>query len=124
MKIYADNAATTKMSRTAIDTMVKYMENTYGNPSSLYMIGQEAKEALEEARETVAKVINAEPREVLGRLFGEKKYVVEPPNYAAMANKYLIATTFHQRIKAGRCLYCGSPLYLNKCSECGHVWKI
>ena len=65
MKIYADNAATTKMSRTAIDTMVKYMEETYGNPSSLYMIGQEAKEALEEARETVAKVINAEPREIL-----------------------------------------------------------
>ena len=65
MKIYADNAATTKMSRTAIDTMLKYMEDTYGNPSSLYMIGQEAKEALEEARETVAKVINAEPREIL-----------------------------------------------------------
>ena len=65
MKIYADNAATTKMSRTAIDTMVKYMEDTYGNPSSLYMIGQEAKEALEEAREMVAKVINAEPREIL-----------------------------------------------------------
>ena len=65
MKIYADNAATTKMSRTAIDTMVKYMEDTYGNPSSLYMIGQEAKEALEEARETVANVINAEPREIL-----------------------------------------------------------
>ena len=65
MKIYADNAATTKMSRTAIDTMVKYMEATYGNPSSLYMIGQEAKEALEDARETVARVINAEPREIL-----------------------------------------------------------
>ena len=65
MKIYADNAATTKMSRTAIDTMVRYMEETYGNPSSLYIIGQEAKEALEEARETVAKVINAEPREII-----------------------------------------------------------
>ena len=52
MKVYADNAATTKMSRTAIDAMVSYMENQYGNPSSLYTIGQEAKEALEqEARE-------------------------------------------------------------------------
>ncbi len=68
--------------------------------------------------------INADPGEVLSTLFGEKKYVVEPVIYADMANKYLIATTFHQRIKAGRCLYCGSPLYLNKCSECGHVWKI
>ena len=65
MKVYADNAATTKMSRTAIDTMVKYMEETYGNPSSLYMIGQKAKEALEEARTDVAEVINASPREII-----------------------------------------------------------
>ena len=65
MNIYADNAATTKMSRTAIDTMIRYMEETYGNPSSLYSIGQRAKEALEEARETVAGVINAEPREII-----------------------------------------------------------
>ena len=65
MKIYADNAATTRMSRTAIDAMIPYMENVYGNPSSLYSIGQEAKEALEQAREDVAAVINAEPREIL-----------------------------------------------------------
>ena len=65
MKIYADNAATTRMSRTAIDAMIPYMENVYGNPSSLYSIGQEAKEALEEARADVAAVINADPKEIL-----------------------------------------------------------
>ena len=65
MKIYADNAATTKMSRTAADTMVSILENVYGNPSSLYSIGQEAKEVLERAREDVAAVIGAEPREIL-----------------------------------------------------------
>ena len=65
MKIYADNAATTKMSRTAIRTMIPYMEEIYGNPSSLYTIGQQAKEALEEARSQVAKVINADPKEIL-----------------------------------------------------------
>lgn len=65
MKIYADNAATTKMSRTAIDAMIPYMENVYGNPSSLYTIGQEAKEALDQAREQVAAVINADPKEIL-----------------------------------------------------------
>jgi len=64
MKIYADNAATTKMSRTAIDAMIPYMEKIYGNPSSLYEIGQRAKEALEEARTEVAAAINAEPREI------------------------------------------------------------
>lgn len=65
MKIYADNAATTRMSRAAIDTLIDYTENWYGNPSSLYTIGQEAKEKLEEARAAVAEIINAQPREVL-----------------------------------------------------------
>ena len=64
MQIYADNAATTKMSRTAIDAMLRCMEADYGNPSSLYTIGQQAKEALERARSDVAAVINAEPREI------------------------------------------------------------
>lgn len=64
MKIYADNAATTRMSRTAIDAMIPYMEDIYGNPSSLYQIGQRAKEALEEAREQIAAMINASPREI------------------------------------------------------------
>ncbi len=65
MKIYADNAATTKMSRAAIDTLIDYTVNWYGNPSSLYTIGQEAKDKLEEARATVAGIINAQPGEVL-----------------------------------------------------------
>lgn len=65
MRIYADNAATTKMSRTAIDTMIPYMEEGYGNPSSLYVLGQQAKEALDEARATIASVINADPSEIL-----------------------------------------------------------
>ena len=65
MRIYADNAATTKMSRTAIDAMMHCMEEEFGNPSSLYSIGQQAKEVLEQAREDVAAVIHAEPREIL-----------------------------------------------------------
>ncbi|MBQ7736685.1 MAG: cysteine desulfurase [Oscillospiraceae bacterium] len=65
MKIYADNAATTPMSRTAIDAMTRCMEEQYGNPSSLYSLGQEAKEILERAREDVAGVIGAEPREIV-----------------------------------------------------------
>ena len=63
--IYADNAATTKMSRAAIDTMVSVMNENYGNPSSLYTIGQKAKEILEEARGDVASVIGADAREIL-----------------------------------------------------------
>ena len=64
MNIYADNAATTKMSKAAIETMTEYMNTYFGNPSSLYMIGQKAKEKLEEARIEIAKIINAEPREI------------------------------------------------------------
>lgn len=59
MKIYADNAATTKMSRTAIDAMIPYMESVYGNPSSLYEIGQDAREALEDARRRTAALIGS-----------------------------------------------------------------
>ena len=65
MKIYADNAATTKMSDTAVAVMLDYMKDHYGNPSSLYMIGQEAKEKLEQARSDTAEIINAEPREII-----------------------------------------------------------
>ncbi len=62
--IYADNAATTKMSRTAIEAMLPYMDDIYGNPSSLYSFGQKAKEALENARERIAACLCCEPREI------------------------------------------------------------
>ena len=65
MKIYADNAATTKMSEAAITAMTDCMRNWYGNPSSLYKIGQDAKDRLEEAREEIARIINAQPREII-----------------------------------------------------------
>ena len=64
-RIYVDNAATTRMSRTAIEAMTPYLEESYGNPSSLYSFGQQAKEALESARETIAKCIGAQPREII-----------------------------------------------------------
>ena len=63
--IYADNAATTKMSKTAVDAMMSVITENYGNPSSLYSIGQRAKEILEEARATVAAAIGARPQEIL-----------------------------------------------------------
>ena len=64
MQVYADNAATTKMSKTAISAMTDYFENIYANPSSLHTAGQEAKEALEDARARVAACLGAEPREI------------------------------------------------------------
>ena len=64
MMIYADNAATTKVSRTAIEAMIPCLEEQYGNPSSLYSLGQRAKEILEEARAKIAAAIGAEPAEI------------------------------------------------------------
>ena len=64
MNIYADHAATTAMSPAAIEAMTRCMREEYGNPSSLYRIGQRAKETLEKAREEIAAVINADPREI------------------------------------------------------------
>ena len=63
--IYADNAATTKMSAAAIETMIFHMNETYGNPSSLYETGQKAKTVIEDARADIAEVIGADPREIL-----------------------------------------------------------
>ena len=64
MMIYADNAATTKVSRAAIEAMIPCLEEQYGNPSSLYTLGQRAKEILEEARAKIAAAIGAEPNEI------------------------------------------------------------
>ena len=63
--IYADNAATTKMSEAAINTMTSLMNESWGNPSSLYAHGQKAKEVLEKAREDIAGVIGAQSREII-----------------------------------------------------------
>jgi cysteine desulfurase len=64
MRIYADNAATTEMDSRVIDEMVFYMKNVYGNPSSLYTIGQRSKELLETARERIAQHLGSNPSEV------------------------------------------------------------
>ncbi|MBO4276893.1 MAG: cysteine desulfurase NifS [Clostridia bacterium] len=65
MRIYADNAATTAMSKSAIAAMMPFLDEYYGNPSSLYTAGQKAKEALETARADIARCIGAEPREII-----------------------------------------------------------
>ena len=62
--VYADNAATTALSRHALDAMLPYMTEKYGNPSSLYSVGREAHRGLDEARQKVAAAIGAEPEEI------------------------------------------------------------
>ena len=62
--VYADNAATTKMSRHAIEAMLPYMDQVFGNPSSLHTTGQRANEALTAAREQIAALLGASPKEI------------------------------------------------------------
>ena len=64
-RIYADNAATTRMSCAAIKAMTPYFDRIYGNPSSLHTVGQEANEALSDARERIAAILGCEPREII-----------------------------------------------------------
>lgn len=64
MNIYADHAATTRMSQTAIDAMLPYMSQCYGNPSSLHTVGQKANEALTQARERIAACLGCDAREI------------------------------------------------------------
>lgn len=63
--IYADNAATTKLSKVALDAMMPYLTEQYGNPSSLHTVGQLAKEALFSARKTMAECLNCDPKEII-----------------------------------------------------------
>lgn len=65
MNVYADNAATTKMSRTAVNAMLPYLDRIYGNPSSLHSAGRRASEALFAARQTVAAALGCEAREII-----------------------------------------------------------
>ena len=65
MKIYADNAATTRMSKKAIDAMLPYLDEVYGNPSSLHSVGQRAKEALTSARERMAACLGCDAEDII-----------------------------------------------------------
>ena len=98
MRVYADNAATTKMSRHAIDAMVPYLENIYGNPSSLHTLGQEAKEALEDARARVAKCLGCEAKEIIftsGGSEADNQAIISAARYGARKNKkHIISTAF------------------------------
>ncbi|MBR3184704.1 MAG: cysteine desulfurase NifS [Oscillospiraceae bacterium] len=98
MFVYADNAATTCVSRAAVDAMLPYLLEDYGNPSSLYAFGQKAQEALQEARETVAKCIGATPREIYftsGGSEADNQAIVSAARVGARhGKKHLISTKF------------------------------
>ena len=98
MRVYADNAATTKMSRVAIDAMVPYLQSVYGNPSSLHSLGQEAKEALENARERIANCLGCEPREIIftsGGSEADNQAIISAARLGARKNKrHIISTAF------------------------------
>ena len=98
MTIYADNAATTKMSRTAIDAMLPYMETYYGNPSSLHSVGQKAAEALQSARERIAACLGCQPREITftsGGSEADNQALLSAAKLGARkGKKHIISTTF------------------------------
>ena len=98
MQVYADNAATTRMHQTAIDTMTYHLNNTFGNPSSLYTIGQQAKEVLETARADMAACFGAQPREIYFTSGGSEadNQAITSAAYlgARKGKKHIISTTF------------------------------
>ena len=96
--IYADNAATTAMSDKAIEAMKPFLKEVYGNPSSLHTVGQTAKEALEEFRARIAKLINCDPRELYftsgGSEADNQAIRSAAENGAAKGKKHIITTAF------------------------------
>ena len=98
MFVYADNAATTSVSKTALDAMMPYLTENYGNPSSLYAFAQKATEALAQARATVAACLNAEPREIYftsGGSEADNQAIISAAKAGARkGKKHLISTKF------------------------------
>ncbi len=98
MQVYADNAATTKISDLALQAMMPCFETVYGNPSSLHTVGQEAKEELEKARAVVADCLGCEPREIIftsGGSEADNQAIQSAAYYGAKkGKKHIISTAF------------------------------
>lgn len=96
--VYVDNAATTRLSDHALKAMMPFMQEIYGNPSSLHHIGQIAKEYLVDARERVAKCINAEPGEIYftsgGSEADNQAILTAAYNGARRGKKHIISSKF------------------------------
>ena len=97
-RIYADNAATTKISHKAMEAMVSSMENTYGNPSSLHQIGMEANDALQTAREQIARCLGCTPKEIYftsGGTESDNQAIISAAMLGEKQNKkHIISTAF------------------------------
>lgn len=98
MRVYADNAATTKMSETAIEAMDDAIQNYWGNPSSLHSIGQSAAEALQKAREDIAEVLGCTAREIYftsGGSEADNQAIISAARIGAKkGKKHIISTAF------------------------------
>ena len=97
-RIYADNAATTKISQTAMQAMISAMENSYGNPSSMHQIGMAANDALQTAREQIARCLGCMPKEIFftsGGTESDNQAIVSAAMLGAKQNKrHIISTAF------------------------------
>ena len=97
-RIYADNAATTKISQTAMKAMISAMENSYGNPSSIHQIGMAANDALQTAREQIARCLGCMPKEIFFKSGGresDNQAIVSAAMLGAKQNKrHIISTAF------------------------------
>ena len=98
MTIYTDNAATTKMSDTALAAMLPCLQDNYGNPSSLHSVGQRAAEALQGARETVARCLGCDPTEIIftsGGSEADNQAIISAARWGALkGKKHIISTAF------------------------------
>lgn len=97
-RIYADNAATTKISQTAMKAMISAMENSYGNPSSIHQIGMAANDALQTAREQIARCLGCMPKEIFftsGGTESDNQAIMSAAMLGAKQNKrHIISTAF------------------------------
>src|SRR5580765_3520347 len=125
-RIYFDNAATTPLDQSVLDSMMPYLTEKFGNPSSIYSYGRETRMAIEQARKTVAKILNAHPAEIFFTSGG-----TESSNTAIMASvrdlgcKHIITSAIehHATLHTAEHLYHAGEVALSyvKLLPNGHV---
>ncbi len=106
--IYFDHAATTPVRPEVIEAMLPYFNEKFGNPSSIYSLGRDSKKAIEEARETVAKAINAQPREIFFTGSGTEadNWAIKGVAYAnRQKGKHIITTAIEHHAVLHTCQY-------------------
>ena len=127
MDIYADNAATTKMSTFALEAMIACMTEIYGNPSSIHSIGQQAHQTLTDSRNKIASCLGCQPKEIIftsGGSESDNQALRSAAVFGAKNHKkHIVSTAFEHHQRSSPPQKCSMNLHNIRSTACHSQWK-